>query len=464
MPNRKKQLIILTSGGDAPGMNPALRAAVRCWLHKNASDKGEKNSYIVIAAKNGYNGIINWDVSERVKTSGVGGLLARGGTVIGAGRCENLKEGGSFERSYIKEKLDSIRNDLAGLIVIGGDGSFRGMKEILLDECQVRTIGIPATIDNDIWGTDLSLGVDTALNTNVELIDKIRDTAAAFRRSFVVEIMGRNCGYLALATAIATESEALFLPEDETSFPRLGRIKRNLDDLFEHKILDTVVIVAEGAKLKLPTIENILQTYTKWEIRSVVPGYTQRGGSPSGIDRILGCRFAWKAVKGLKEPLKGPYAKVVTLRGINIELDNNLDNIIKNSGKNSKIEDDNYRKMKNLQWDLSSYCTPLGNNIGNSLLVIHGPDAPGINAAIRAYTRIAMKMKIGAKFTGFRTIAVRRGLEGLADLFLQDNDFIELDWEKTTGFSYTGGVPSNLSQLYNIEPIHAGPRDWLKKK
>jgi len=462
--NKKTKLIILASGGDAPGMNPALRAAVRCWLYKSQADIRENNEYNIIAVKDGYNGLVCEDVIKNYNKGNVRGLLPRGGTVIGAGRCENLKNKDSDERKKIKTYLGSEQDNLAGLIVIGGDGSFRGMKDVLLDECKVRVIGIPATIDNDIWGTDFSLGVDTALNTNADLIDKIRDTAAAFRRTFVVEIMGRNCGYLALATAIATESEAFFLPEEDMSFEMLTDIKKNLDILYENKFLDTVIIAAEGAKLKLPTIENFLQTFTKWEIRGVVPGYTQRGGSPSAIDRILGCRFAWRAVNELKEKQTGSYAKVTSLNGIDTRLDVNLDEIIKKSGKCSKKDDLRYRKMIKLQRDLSSYSAPLPYNdrIGTSLLVIHGPDAPGINAAIRAFTRLALRTRVGEKFTGFRTIAVRKGLEGLSTPGLPMTEFIELDWDKTTGFCYSGGVPSNLAQRHNIDPISAGPRNWLR--
>jgi 6-phosphofructokinase 1 len=451
----KRIVVIFTSGGDAPGMNPALRAAVRCWL-------AQGSEYDVMAARNGFTGLVKNDLVN-LNHEDVAGLLPRGGTVIGAGRCENLKIPKSIERKRVKDTLKRLEKKLAGVIVIGGEGSFQGMQSVLQDECQVRAVGIPATIDNDIWDTDFSLGVDTALNTAVEIIDKIRDTAAAFRRAFVVEIMGRDCGYLSLATAIATESEAFFLPEDEPGFGSLGRMQKNLNDLYNHNALDSVVIVSEGSKLKLSTIQNIFRTYTKWDVRSVIPGYAQRGGSPSALDRILGSRFAWKAAAELKDKGQNSQAKIVTLKGTKVELTDRVDEVIKKSGKDARMKDLRFRKLIKLQRALSTYHDPLpyNDNVGNSLLIIHGPDAPGINAAIRAYTRVAMIGPKHSSFTGFRTFAVRRGFEGLADKKFNMRDFVELDWQKTTGFSYSGGVPVHLAQRRNIEPIHTSSKNWL---
>ncbi len=455
--NNTKKLVIFSSGGDAPGMNPAIRATVGCWL----AQPGENT---IIAFRDGYNGICRNDFINPDRGA-VAGLSARGGTILGAGRCKGLKQKRSPERRNVKRVLTGI-DGLEGVVVIGGNGSFRGMLDVLEKECKVHAIGIPATIDNDIWGTDLSLGVDTALNTAVEIIDKIRDTAAAFRRAFVIEIMGRECGYLALATAIATEAEAVFLPEDQPGFDELGYLQRNLDELYKKNALDSVIIAAEGLKLKLSTIQNILGAYTSWEVRSVVPGYAQRGGRPSAIDRILGCRFAWKAIEGINNRDAKPKSKVAVLKGTSVELKDKVNRILNNSGKKARAEDKKFEKLIGLQKQLSAFHPPLpyARNIGCALLVIHGADAPGINAAIRAFTRMAMTVEQeDSNMIGFRTVAVRQGFKTLANSeSMNIENFIELDWQMTDGFTYSGGVPANLGQQYNIEPIRACPKNWLK--
>jgi 6-phosphofructokinase 1 len=455
--NHNRTLAILTSGGDAPGMNPAIRAIVGCWLEQDIDNR-------IIAFKGGYSGVCRnkYITPDR---DYVAGLSARGGTIITAGRCEGLKIPGSSERNAVRQVLTAI-DDLAGVVVIGGNGSFRGMVDVIEKECGIQAIGIPATIDNDIWRTDLSLGVDTALNTAVEIIDKIRDTAAAFRRAFVVEIMGRECGYLALATALATEAEAVFLPEDEPGFDDLGDIQRKLDELYRMDALNSVIIAAEGSKIKRSTIQNIVGTYTNWEVRSVVPGYAERGGRPSAIDRILGCRFAAKALEGINNKQLPPKSKVTTLEGTNIILNEELDDICENSGKKARVGDMRFKKLIRLQKHLTPYHDPLpyADNVGCALLTIHGADAPGINAAIRAFTRIAIAADKNIDTQRIRTVAVRQGLKTLADYNdeLDLYNFIPLEWQMTDGFTYAGGVPVSLSQQYNIEPIRACPKNWLE--
>lgn len=454
----EKKLVIFTSGGDAPGMNPAIRATVGCWLARAGGNR-------VIAFKNGYDGV-RLNVSSEPNRWTVAGLSARGGTILGAGRCEGLKRSGSDERGDVERVLTGI-NGLTGVVVIGGNGSFQGMLDVLEGECDIRAVGIPATIDNDIWGTDLSLGVDTALNTAVEIIDKIHDTATAFRRAFVVEIMGRDCGYLALAAAIATEAAAVFLPEDKPGFDDLKTIQSNLDESYKNA-LNSIIIAAEGAKLNISTIQNILETFTKWEVRNVVPGYAQRGGRPTAMDRILGCRFAWHALKGINKRGDSKESNVTVLEGTNVTLKENVKDICNNSGEKARENDEKFGKLIELQKQLSDFHPPLpdAGNVGCALLLIHGADAPGINAAIRAFTRVAMTIeRKDPNIIGFRTVAVRRGFKTLADL--QDSvdigNFIELDRQKTDGFTYAGGVPVNLAQRHNIEPIRACPKNWLEE-
>lgn len=277
-----KTILVIGSGGDAPGMNPALRSVVRCWSYKGVD-------YKVIGCRDGYNGLLDCNQKlvdlDREK---VAGIVQRGGCEIGAGRCEGLKKKGSSDRIAVKEALQRLKSNrhLKGMVVIGGNGSFTGMVDVLQNECNILSIGIPATIDNDIFDTDLTLGVDTALNTAVELIDKIRDTALAFGRPFVVELMGRDCGYLAMATAIATESEAVFIPEKEVDYKYLVTLQQNLNKLESVGLRDAVIIVAEGSKIKSNTLQNLLEIHLKRDVRTVVPGYTLRGGSPSAMDRL----------------------------------------------------------------------------------------------------------------------------------------------------------------------------------
>lgn len=449
----KKTLIVLTSGGDAPGMNPTLRGVVRCWVPGD-------NDHFVIAARNGYNGLVKRDFEELDRKK-VGGLISRGGTEIGAGRCEALKDFDSQERIDICSNLSSIKEDLAGIVVIGGNGSFCGMENIIKDKCRVNACGIPATIDNDIWGTDFSLGVDTALNTNIELIDKIRDTASAFRRAFVIEVMGRDCGYLSLMTAIATEAEAVFLPEDEHDFKALIAIRDNLNNCYDEDALNSTIIVAEGAKLNYSTINDFFESYSKWEVRSVVPGYVQRGGSPSAMDRILGCQLAYKAVEFLESHTGPPEAKVVAIKGTKVEPESDVSKIVKKSGKKARKKDKKFKKLIELQKTLSKYNDPLAfkSSVGGALLVIHGADAPGTNAAIHSFVRTAMEMELSGKFKGFRTIAVRGGFKGLLSEETDFENFVHLSWLQTVGLTYTGGVPAQLAQR-NIKPIWASPRNW----
>ncbi len=459
--DKKKHLLVITSGGDAPGMNPALRSVVRCWLAQ-----GEPDEYKVSAVRNGYRGLVLGDIEE-LSSEDVAGILHRGGTEIGAGRCEELKKENSDEEEKIINNLRNIE-DLAGIAVIGGNGSFKGMNKMFnRDDFKVKAVGIPATIDNDIWGTTLSLGVDTALNTVVEMIDKIRDTAAAFHRAFVIEIMGRTCGYLALATSVAVEAEGLFLPEEEPRHNELIEVLDNMNTLYEYRVRDSAIInVAEGSKLTRDAIKNIISSYTRWDnVRSVVPGYVQRGGRPTAIDRMLGSRLGWKAVERLKKNEKG--TEIVVLKGTRIEAKagDDVDDIINKSGEGSMKEDIGFKCLLETQKIITKFQKPLPSNCDGALLVIHGADAPGINAAIRSFTRTAMNNPLiqdkAGKHKYIRTVAVREGFQGLAAPRIDCSNFVELNWEKTARFTHTGGVPSKLAQK-QIEPIRPSRRKWRK--
>ena len=456
----EKGLLVITSGGDAPGMNPALRSVVRCWCAKSKDHKAYGAIY-------GYKGLLNGK-PVKLDHERVAGLLNKGGTEIGAGRCEGLKEKNSKARRDIRNQFNNLKsiNGIERCVVIGGNGSFAGMDSVLLKESGLESIGIPATIDNDIWGTDLSLGVDTALNTAVEIIDKIRDTASAFGRIFVVELMGRDCGYLALAAAIATEAEAVFIPEKKVSFNDLLNLQENLNKMRNENFCDAVIVVAEGSDLKSQTIQNLFEIYTNGDVRKVVPGYTLRGGCPSAIDRILGCRLGYKAAnsfEGNNTPT-GIRSQIITLNGTKINANANVKDIIKKSGEKAKENDSVYKELAQIQESLSKYHESKAES--GALLIIHGQDAPGINAAIRAFVRTALDSKsVTGTERRFKTIAVRDGFKGLSadPNSFQEKNFVVLDWENTIRFIYSGGVPVKLNKKI-IEPIRASPVNWLENR
>jgi len=274
-----KRIAILTSGGDAPGMNPCIRAIVY---------KAEETGVEVLAVRRGFKGLIdNEFVPIQVKDTS--GIIERGGTILHTARCEEFK----YEEAQ-KEALNNLaEHRCEGLIIIGGDGSLRGAAAIA--ERGINIIGVPCSIDNDIYGTDMSMGVDTALNNIVEVIDKIKDTASSHERTFIIEVMGRNSGYLALISAITTGAEAAIIPEVEYDLEGIaGRI---LERYKRHKTAN-IIVVAEGASTgyqigrKLEKIANIISKIT-------VLGHLQRGGSPTAFDRLLGSRLGSAAVKEL---------------------------------------------------------------------------------------------------------------------------------------------------------------------
>jgi 6-phosphofructokinase 1 len=275
------KLAVLTSGGDAPGMNPCIRAIIY-----RAEEKGAP----VMAVMRGFRGLIdNEFIPMQVKDTS--GIIQRGGTILRTARCEEFK----YEEAQKEGIKNLVENGCEGLIVIGGDGSLRGAAAIA--DRGISVIGIPASIDNDIFGADMSLGVDTALNNIVDVIDKIKDTASSHERTFIIEVMGRNSGYLALISAISTGAEAAIIPEVEYDLEKIAA--RILERYKRHKTAN-IIVVAEGASTayhisrRLSKIADIISKIT-------VLGHLQRGGSPSSFDRLLGSRLGSAAVDGLLE-------------------------------------------------------------------------------------------------------------------------------------------------------------------
>ena len=277
---------ILTSGGDAPGMNAAIRAVTRAGIYHGLKIK---------AIYRGYKGLITGEIKE-FKTEDVSNIIQRGGTILKTSRCPEFKtkEGRAtaFETMQ-KEEIDA-------LVVIGGDGSITGAYN-LAKEFDIPCIALPGTIDNDLYGTDTTIGYDTALNTIMECIDKIRDTASSHERLFIVEVMGRDAGFLALNGTIATGAEACVLPEID---PEFEKITQFISNGLRRTKSSSIVLFAEGREKDyniMEVAESMRQKFPELDVRVSILGYLQRGGSPTASDRILASRLGVAAIESLLE-------------------------------------------------------------------------------------------------------------------------------------------------------------------
>jgi 6-phosphofructokinase 1 len=283
MANKVTKIGILTSGGDAPGMNAAIRAVVRTGIYHGLE---------VYGIMRGYQGMIEDDIIKMEGRS-VANIIQRGGTILKTARCKEF-----FEPEGRKKAYDNLkRRGIDGLVVIGGDGSFRGAGKFS-QEFDIPCIGLAGTIDKDINGTDFTIGFDTAVNTAVEAIDKIRDTMDAHDRIFIIEVMGRDAGYIALHSGIATGAENILIPEQKTD---MNAIVASLLEKERRKKLVNLIVVAEGDEFGgANEVEKVLkQKLPKAEIRVCILGHIQRGGSPSCIDRFIASRMGYHAVESL---------------------------------------------------------------------------------------------------------------------------------------------------------------------
>lgn len=276
-----KKIAVLTSGGDAPGMNAAIRAVVRKAMYHGVE---------VYGINHGYEGFIKGDM-QPLDLGSVGGIIQRGGTKLYSARCPEFKED-EYQLKGIK-KMRAAGID--GLVVIGGDGSYRGA--MALTKKGFPCVGVPGTIDNDVPGTEYTIGFDTALNTVIESIDKIRDTATSHENSFIVEVMGRDAGDIALWAGLAAGAESVLIPEEEYNLEEIiGRLERGIARGKKHSI----IIVAEGV-MSGNELAKLLQEKAGIETRVSVLGHIQRGGSPTARDRVLASRFGAHAVEVLME-------------------------------------------------------------------------------------------------------------------------------------------------------------------
>jgi 6-phosphofructokinase 1 len=283
MENKVTKIGVLTSGGDAPGMNAAIRAVVRTGIY---------NGLEVFGIMRGYSGMIENDIVPMHSRS-VANIIQRGGTILKTARCKEF-----FEHEGRKKAHANLKNlGINGLVIIGGDGSFRGAHK-LSEEFDIACIGIPGTIDKDIAGTDFTIGFDTAVNTAVEAIDKIRDTADAHDRLFIIEVMGRDAGYIALHSGIATGAENILIPERKTDIEEL--VNSLLEKERRRKLVN-IIVVAEGDRGAEDVASIIKERIPSADTRVCVLGHIQRGGAPTCMDRLIASRMGYSAVESLME-------------------------------------------------------------------------------------------------------------------------------------------------------------------
>ena len=287
-----KRIGVLTSGGDGPGLNPCIRAVTR---------KAISYGLEVMGVKRGYHGLMDGEIIP-LSARSVGGIIGQGGTFLGSSRPPEFKT----ERGQLEALHNLNEYEIEGLVIIGGNGSLRGA--LALHQQGFPVVGVPATIDNDVSGTDIAIGVDTALNTVLDAIDKIRDTASSHHRAFFIEVMGRDCGYLALMGGVAGGAEMILLPEVETP---LEEIAQGLREAYARGKAHCIVVVAEGYKPGTKAVVDYLEKHQDrlgFGVRVTVLGHVQRGGAPTAFDRLLAARLGVAAATALYQ---GNYGQLV---------------------------------------------------------------------------------------------------------------------------------------------------------
>lgn len=296
---RQYTLGVLTSGGDAPGMNSCIRSVVRAGATHNAR---------VIGINNGYEGLINGEFRV-LGPRDVGGILQRGGTILQTRRSERFKDPRG-QREAIRHINEA---GMDGLVVIGGEGSMNGAHA--LAKQGINVVGIPASIDNDVWGSNMAIGVDTAMNTIMEAVDKLRDTASSHGRAFLVETMGRGSGYLAVMAGIVCGAELVLVPEVTVT---LQDVADTIEDAYRRGKTHAIIIIAEGANFRTTELAKAIDEMDiGFKTRVTILGHIQRGGSPTAFDRLLSARMGVKAVESL---LEGKVDVMTGLQGRGIEL------------------------------------------------------------------------------------------------------------------------------------------------
>ena len=284
-----KRIAVLTSGGDAPGMNAAIRAVTRCAIHL---------AWDVVGVRQGFAGLIEGQFT-RLSARSVGGILQHGGTVLGSARCVEFTTPEGRDRAVCQIR----RHDIDGVVVIGGDGSQKGAAA--RSQLDVTVVGVASTIDNDLVGSDTTIGVDTALNIALEAIDRLKTTASSHQRAFLVEVMGRNCGYLALMAGIAGGAEVIVLPEVETT---ADAVAAELRAAYERGKPHAIAVVAEGARQNAAALAAHFREHRAdigFDLRTTTLGHVQRGGAPTVYDRLLATRLGAGAIDALARGAHG---------------------------------------------------------------------------------------------------------------------------------------------------------------
>lgn len=287
-----KKIAVMTSGGDAPGMNAAVRAVVR---------RGVSLGMEVYGIYNGYKGLVEGDIRP-LTTGEMGGILSRGGTILFSARYPEFKE----EAGQLAGVEQLKKLGIEGVVVIGGDGSFQGAQALY--EHGIPTIGIPGTIDNDIPGTDFTLGFDTTLNTVIDALDRVHDTAGSHGRVLVVEVMGRNAGDIAIHTGLGSGAEAIIIPEVDFE---VSEIVDTINEGFDKGKNQGLIVLAEGVMPARELVSQIQEIDNSFDIREVVLGHVQRGGEPTARDRILASSFGARAAELLHDGVGGLCVAVV---------------------------------------------------------------------------------------------------------------------------------------------------------
>lgn len=284
-----KKIAVLTSGGDSPGMNAAIRAVVRTGIYEG---------YEMVGSLRGYQGLISGDIVP-LHSRSVSNIIQRGGTILKSARCKAFYEKEGREKAYHK----MVAMGIDALIVIGGDGTFTGAK-MFGKEYGVPIVGLPGTIDNDLYGTDYTIGYDTAINTVMEAVDKLRDTAYSHDRLFIIEVMGRDAGFIALTSGIATGAEMILVPESPTYIDEMIYI---LEKDWKKNKTSGIIIVSEGDDSggAMEVQKEINDRFPDFETRVTILGHIQRGGSPSAMDRVMASRLGHAAIMTLKDGVSG---------------------------------------------------------------------------------------------------------------------------------------------------------------
>ena len=304
MSRKISKIGVLTSGGDSPGMNAAIRAVVRSGIYYGME---------VYGVMRGYSGLYEGDIFK-MESKSVANIIQRGGTILKTARCKEFYTPEGRKKAY--ENLKKL--GIEGLVIIGGDGSFRGA-QIFSTEYDIPCIGLPGTIDKDIAGTDFTIGFDTAVNTAVQAIDKVRDTADAHDRLFIIEVMGRDSGYIALHSGIATGAENILIPEKKTD---VEEIVTALKEKHGRKKLVNIIVVAEGEQFGATELGRVItERIPGQEVRVCILGHIQRGGSPTCLDRLIASRMGYAAVECLMEGRFNVFVGIVNNRMNYISLD-----------------------------------------------------------------------------------------------------------------------------------------------